>query len=66
MLETLERAGRSRRLGRVTVAPDPRVEAIVQTWPLEAHADRALALGLPRDESLDEIVAAYMADHLRS
>lgn len=64
MVESLERVGRGRRLGRVTVEPDPRVEAIVRTWPLEARADRALALGLPRDESLDAIVAAYVADHL--
>jgi nucleoside-diphosphate-sugar epimerase len=64
MLESLRRVGRGRPLGQVRVEVDPRIEAIVRTWPTSTTFDRATALGLPCDETLDAIVEAYMADHL--
>jgi nucleoside-diphosphate-sugar epimerase len=64
MLDSLRRVAGPRPLGRVQVRVDPRVDAIVRTWPAEATAERATQLGLPRDESLDAIVEAYIADHL--
>jgi hypothetical protein len=62
MIESVRRVAGDRRLGAIELRPDPEIERIVRTWPLYAAADRALALGLPRDESLDEIVREYVAD----
>lgn len=64
MVESLLRVGAGRALGAVEVAPDPEIEAIVQTWPGWSSSERALALGLPRDEGLDAIVRAYVDDHV--
>ena len=54
----------NRPLGEITVEPDPFIQEIVKTWPLDASYERATALGLPREESLDEIVEAYIEDYL--
>jgi nucleoside-diphosphate-sugar epimerase len=64
MLAALARAGErhGRRLGAVEVAPDHAIEAIVASWPAAWDHTRALALGLPADGSLDDIVDAYLAD----
>ncbi len=64
MLEALGHAGEGRTLGRVEIRPDPSVEAIVRTWPAYATSERADRLGLPRDESLEEIVGEYVEEHL--
>jgi nucleoside-diphosphate-sugar epimerase len=56
LAQAAERAGAT---GRIRERPDPETEAVVGTWPKSARADRALALGLPRDASLDAIVRAY-------
>lgn len=57
LVEAAERAGAT---GRVRERPDPETEGVVGTWPKSSRADRALALGLPRDGSLEAIVASYM------
>ncbi len=64
MIATLERVAGGRPLGKITVEPDPAIEAIVETWPLETRFERATALGLRREESLDDIVRAYIEDFL--
>ena len=66
MIEALYRVAGTRSLGKITVEPDPFIEEIVETWPLDTTYDRALALGLPREDSLDEIVAYYIADYLEA
>jgi len=64
MIEALRRVAGDRPLGEIRVEPDPFIEAICKTWPQDAACERATALGLPRDGSLDEIVEAYIADYL--
>ena len=64
MVESVRRVGEGRRLGAISVAPDPEIEAIVRTWARRSSAERALALGLPQDEGLDAIVRAYIEDYL--
>ena len=64
MIEALKRVAADRVLGPITVEPDPFIEAIVATWPLESSHERATALGLPCENDLDEIVAAYIEDYL--
>ncbi len=64
MIEGLRRVAGNRHLGEIVVEPDPRIEAIVATWPSETDAARALALGLPVDQAIDPIIEAYIEDFL--
>ena len=64
MIDALHRVATNRKLGAISVAPDPFIETICAGWPQDAYYQRALDLGLPREESLDEIVAYYIADYL--
>lgn len=66
MVEALRRVAGNRSLGEITVEPDPFIEAICKGWPADTHFRRALDLGLPREASLDEIVAYYIADYVDS
>lgn len=52
-------------LGPITAAPDPEIERIVRSWPTEVRADRARALGLPADPSLDRVVQDFIDDVVR-
>ena len=62
MLESLRRVAGDRPLGKIEIRPEPEIERIVGTWARYASSERADTLGLPRDESLDEIVREYIAD----
>ena len=53
-----------RPLGPVRLQPDPMVMAIFRGWAQRASSQRAMALGLVRDESLEAIVRAYIEDFL--
>ena len=64
MIDSLRRVAGNRALGTITVEPDPFIEAICATWPHETDHERALALGLPVEKSLDEIVAYYIEDYV--
>ena len=64
MMASLERVAGSRAVGKISVSPDPFVENICATWPQDAVYDRAIALGLPREQSLDEIVEYYICDYV--
>jgi nucleoside-diphosphate-sugar epimerase len=66
MIDALTRvaAEDGRTLGPITPRPDPAVQAIIDGWPIALEADRALALGLPRAESLDHIIREYIEDYL--
>jgi D-erythronate 2-dehydrogenase len=52
------------RLGAITTAPDPVIQAIVDGWATDAGWDRAKSLGLPVDESIDRVVEDYIEDFL--
>jgi D-erythronate 2-dehydrogenase len=52
------------RLGPITTTPDPVIQAIVDGWATDASWDRAKALGLPSDESIDRVVEDYIEDFL--
>ncbi|MGI9371808.1 MAG: NAD-dependent epimerase/dehydratase family protein, partial [Hyphomicrobiales bacterium] len=53
-----------RPLGEISIKPDPFIEEIVSTWPLDTHYERASKLGLPKENNLEEIVSYYIADYL--
>ena len=63
MIDALARAARGASAGKIELRPDPEIERIVATWARNASAGRAQELGLPRDGSLDEIVAQYVEDY---
>jgi nucleoside-diphosphate-sugar epimerase len=52
------------RLGPIITKPDPVIQAIVDGWATDASWDRAKALGLPLDESIDRVVEDYIEDFL--
>lgn len=66
MIEALERVAAEKgiTLGPITPRPDPTVEAIVQSWPKAMEDTRARKLGLPSDESLDDIIREYIEDFM--
>ena len=54
MVAALERVAGPDVAARVRFEPDPRVERIVNTWPVALDASRALRLGFPTDTSFDD------------
>lgn len=64
MVEALKRVAGNRKIGTVTSAPDPAIEAICRSWPARAGAERAKALKFPTDAKIDDIVRAYIEDYV--
>lgn len=62
MIESLRRVADDRPLGSISVEPDPETQRIVDSWPIELDSARAQALGLPADDSVDDMVRAYIED----
>ena len=62
MLAALKRIAGAKVAERVTWNPDPRIQAIVQTWPARFRTPRALALGFRADPDVDSIIRDYIAD----
>jgi len=60
MLEVLRERGGEAALARVRHEPDPRVEAIVASWPARFNNRRAEALGFRGDADFHEIVQAFL------
>ncbi|WP_104204689.1 D-erythronate dehydrogenase [Billgrantia saliphila] len=63
MLEALRQVAGEQALARVRHERDPRIEAIVASWPARFDIRRARELGFAGDRSLDEIVAAFLAEN---
>ena len=61
IVESVQRVGAGRRLGRVTYAPEARLQAIMDGWPDRFVSARATAHGIGADASIDEIVRDFMA-----
>lgn len=64
MIEALRRVAGQRPLGEIVFEPDPFIQKICDGWPKDAAYERATALGLPKDASLDAIVENYIEDYL--
>ncbi|WP_163650240.1 D-erythronate dehydrogenase [Modicisalibacter sp. 'Wilcox'] len=60
MLEVLRERGGEAALSRVRHEPDPRIEAIVASWPARFNNRRAEALGFRGDADFHEIVQAFL------
>lgn len=62
MLEALRRAGGDDAVARIRREPDPRVEAIVGSWPARFKTTKAERLGFVADTDMDAIVQAFIED----
>lgn len=65
MLDTLRQVAGDEALARVRHEPDPRIEAIVASWPARFETRRAQALGFAGDRSLHDIVMAFLEERSR-
>ena len=64
MIEVLQNVKSDRKLGQITIKPDPRITKIINTWPLDSDWGRATKLGFPIDEGLKDIVSHFIEDYL--
>jgi len=65
MLDALATVGGAAARGRVKMQPDPRIQAIVQSWPARFDTARADALGFVRDGDFESIVRDYAKEYVR-
>lgn len=61
MIEALRAGAGDAAVARVTVAPDERIKAIVQSWPARFDTARAAALGYAGETDFASIVRAHIA-----
>lgn len=61
IVATLRRRVDASRLGKITFAPDPELEAIVANWPKGFVSQRAAAAGISSNTNFDQIVQQYIA-----
>ena len=63
LLDSLERAAGAAVRSLVRLEPDTRIAAIVEGWPGDFDASRALRLGFSADRDADALVAQFIANH---
>ncbi|MFC4273281.1 NAD-dependent epimerase/dehydratase family protein [Sneathiella chungangensis] len=64
MAVAVERHKGNRQLGKILWQPDPAIQKIVDGWPKATQSARAEKLGFEKDDSLDEMVRAFIEDDL--
>jgi D-erythronate 2-dehydrogenase len=62
MIESLQRCAGADRARLVKRQPDPVIARIVEGWPHNLDASRALSLGFQAETSFDDIIRAYIED----
>ena len=62
MVAALEKVAGAETVARITFAPDPAIERIVNSWPGAWDTSRAHALGLVADPDFESIIRAFIAD----
>jgi nucleoside-diphosphate-sugar epimerase len=60
MLDAVQRAAGTRRLGVLRFDPDPAAQAVMDSVPQSTHSARAAALGFRHSAGIDEIVDEYL------
>lgn len=64
MAEAVARNAGNRKIGTIRWETDPNTQAIVDGWPKATTSARAAVLGFAGDDSIDDIVRAFIADDL--
>jgi nucleoside-diphosphate-sugar epimerase len=62
MVEAMKRVAGQVAARRVVYKADPRIQAIVKTWPVNFRTPRALAMGFKPDTDVDSVIRDYIAD----
>jgi hypothetical protein len=62
MIDTLRRIAGDKVADLIRVQPDPRIEAIVLSWPARFTTERAEKLGFAGDKDAESIIRAYIED----
>jgi D-erythronate 2-dehydrogenase len=62
MIEAMTRIAGPAPAKRITFKVDPRIDAIVRTWPVRFATPRALAMGFRPDPDIDAVIRDYVAD----
>ena len=64
LMDSLHNAVGNRHLGEHVLERDPVIATICSGWPTHVDSSRAQELGLPIEESLEEVVLHYIEDYL--
>lgn len=64
MAAAVERHKGNRQLGRIVWEPDPDIQKIVDGWPRATQSARAESLGFEKDDTLDDMVRAFIEEDL--
>ena len=62
MIEALRKLSNDSVVERISYKPDSFIQSIVLTWPPNFETSRALKLGFKSDESISEIIQAYITE----
>ena len=62
MIGALKRVAGAKVAERVQWKPDPRIQAIVKTWPVRFRTPRALEMGFRPDGDIETVIRDYAAD----
>ncbi|WP_263770475.1 D-erythronate dehydrogenase [Propionivibrio soli] len=62
MIDTLRRIAGDKVADLIQIKPDPRIEALVLSWPARFRNDRAHQLGFSADKDVESIIRAYISD----
>jgi nucleoside-diphosphate-sugar epimerase len=65
-IEALRKVGGEKAVRLIRRQPDPAIMRIVEGWPQNFDARRALALGFRADSSFEEIIRIHLEDEMRS
>ena len=65
LMDSLHNAVGNRHLGEHVMKRDSAIATICAGWPKKADTSRAQELGLPMENSLEEIIAHYIEDYLQ-
>jgi len=62
MVEAMRKVAGDAAAKRVSYKGDPRIQAIVKTWPVKFRTPRALEMGFKPDADVESVIRAYIAD----
>ena len=62
MIDTLRKIAGDKVANLIEIKPEPRIEALVNSWPARFRNDRALKMGFSADKDVESIIRGYIED----
>ena len=62
MIDTLRKIAGDKVADLIEIKPDPRIEALVLSWPARFRNERALRMGFSADKDVESILRGYIED----